>query len=82
MTTEPSEVSVGLERDAHAELHVGGLELQRRAGHAEVNAGQGLDRAAGRDTAHGDAELGQERFTGNGELQLILPSRDRCTWCC
>ena len=39
----------------------------------EQDARQRLDRAARGRPAHGDAELGEERFTGNGELQVLLP---------
>ena len=37
--------------------------------HADQHAGEGLDGAAGGSRAHGDAKAGEERFTGNGELQ-------------
>jgi hypothetical protein len=63
----------GLERDAHAELHVGRLELGAPLLDPDEDAGEGLDRAARGRAAHGDPELGEERFTGNGELQRLLP---------
>jgi hypothetical protein len=61
---DPGPLDLGLGLHAHAELHVGGLEL-----HAavllglEANAGEGLDRAAGRDAANGDAEAADELFS-------------------
>jgi type I restriction enzyme, S subunit len=63
----------GLEPDAHAELHVGGLELGASLPDAHEDAGERLDRAPCGGATHGDAELGEERFTGNGELQRLLP---------
>ena len=48
-------------------------ELGAAVLHAQEDAGEGLERAAGRRAAHGDAEPGEERFTGNGELQKMLP---------
>ncbi len=60
---------IGLEPDAQAQLHVGGLELGASLLHADQHAGEGLDGAAGGSRAHGHAKAGEERFTGNGELQ-------------
>ena len=58
-------VALGLRLDRHAdaELHVGGLELDASVARAQEDAGEGLDGAAGRDAAHGDAELLQELVT-------------------
>ena len=70
----------GLERHAHAELHVGGLELGRAVLHAEEDAGERGNGTAGGRAAHGDAEASEERFTGNGELQKMLPISDRGDW--
>ena len=41
--------------------------------HAQEHAGERRNGTAGRRAAHGDAEAGEERFTGNGELQKMLP---------
>jgi hypothetical protein len=70
----------GLERNANAELHVGGLELRLSVVHAEEDAGErGNGTTRGR-AAHSDAESSEERFTGNGELQKMLPISDRGDW--
>ena len=60
---------VRLERDAQAKLHVGRLQLGGALLYADEHAGKGLDGAAGGSRADGHAEAGEERFTGNGELQ-------------
>jgi hypothetical protein len=60
----------GGDRDADAELHVGGLELEPAVFCAEEDAGQRLDCASGRGGANGDAELPCERFAIDRELHV------------
>ena len=62
-----------LELDAHAELHIRRLELSPPILHPDQNAGQCLNRATSGCTANSYGKPRQERFTGNGELQLTLP---------
>jgi len=49
------------------------MQLGTAIVHAQQHTGEGRNGPAGRRTAHGDAEPGEKRFTGNGELQKMLP---------
>ena len=51
---------VGLERDAQADLHVGGAQLDAGRRGGELDAGQGLDGAARRGDAGGGLQLGEQ----------------------
>jgi hypothetical protein len=62
-----------LEHNSHTELHIGGLKLCLAVPDPYQYPGQRLYRAARRGAPHGDAKLREKRFTGNGELQLLLP---------
>ena len=70
----------GFEGYANAELHIGGLELGLVVVHAEQHAGEGGNGTTRGCAAHGDAKSSEERFTGNGELQKMLPISDRGDW--
>src|SRR4051794_20744166 len=59
---------------ADADLHVGGLQLHRPALFADEHTRERLDRAARRDTARGNAQSSEERFTGYRQLHLIKDS--------
>ncbi len=65
-------------RDGYAdtELHVGRLELGVAVLDPDEHSGERLDGASRGSASHGDAQSGQERFTGNGELQMELPISD------
>ena len=62
-----------LQPDADAHLHVGRLQLGAAFLHTDQHPGQRLNRAAGRGAANSYGKTSEERFTGNGELQLTLP---------
>jgi hypothetical protein len=62
-----------LESDAQSELHVGRLKLRPSILDTQENAGERLNRTSGGSAAHGYAKAAEERFTRNGELQLVLP---------
>src|SRR4051794_32283167 len=52
----------GLGANAHAEFHVGGLQLHAAFLRLEADAGERLDRATRGDAANGDAETADELF--------------------
>ena len=62
-----------LARSTPGPVGVVSLELCGIGLDSQENARQCLYRTAGRCAAHGDAKTGEKRFTGNGELQLVLP---------
>ena len=62
-TAAPSRSACAGSRDAHAELHVGGLELDAAALRSTSTPGERLDRAARRYAAGSDAEAGHELIT-------------------
>jgi hypothetical protein len=62
-----------LEANAEPQLHVGCLKFRASLLNAQENARQRLNGTSRGSTAHGDAETREKRFTGNGELQLVLP---------
>ena len=72
---------LGIDRDAEPELHVGRLQLGVVVLDPEQDARQRLDGTARGRGPHGDAEPGEERFTGNGELQ-VLPNWTCSCWGC
>ena len=59
---------LALERDAQADLHVGGAQLDRAALGEELDAGERLDGAAGGGGAGDGLQLGEERVAPGREL--------------
>ena len=59
---------LALERDAQADLHVGGAQLDAAARRLELHAGQRLHGAAGGGRAGDGLQLGEERVAPGGEL--------------
>ena len=67
-TTVPSRSTVAAQRDAQADLHVGGAQLGAVGAGDDLDAGQRLDGAAGRCHAGDDAELREQIRRGRREL--------------
>ncbi len=66
----------GLELHAQAQLHIGGQELRLPVVNPDQDPGERLNGAASGRGPDRDAQAGEKRFTGNGELQF-LPNK---TW--
>ena len=62
-----------LEANTDTQLHVGCLKFRASLLDAKKDARQRLNGTSRGSTADGDAQTREERFTGNGELQLVLP---------
>ena len=77
-TTEPSRSTSAGERDAQADLHVGGAQLDAAGAGEDLDAGQRLDRAARRGDAADGLELGEQLVARGGQLHdenLVLRER-------
>ena len=66
---------LALERDAQADLHVGGAQLDRAAGGEHLDAGQRLDGAAGGRRARDRLQLAEQRVAPGRDLHSAAASR-------
>ena len=66
---------LALERDAQADLHVGGAELDRAAGGEHLHSGQRLDGAARGCRARNRLQLAEERVAPGRDLHSAAASR-------